>query len=256
MSEQERGAVQERIKRLENKKRLIICGASSGLQPTVRNAIFLTGTEELANDYSSSDSLDESKNGTPASPTNVPREVSWMVGDESSKKNMAIRKALSQLEKKAEAKALKNRDSRVHKASDRDKLVKPPDATFTNNGCISTPPPTQGFRFVTKKYPQEKGELVVPVSHPQVGMKTVKIGHLSAFQPDTTSFDTSGFRRMQNNCHQEEMSESVDMNGAVRTLCSNLSSTHSAGILLNSSTEADHEKFSHTNDAWDPPLST
>ncbi len=254
-SENKQGGVLERIKRLENKKRLISFGASSGLQSNIRNAIFLAEAEELANGYSSSNSSEEGRSGTPAPPTNASSEFSGIIGDEISK-NIAIRKAVSKLEKKVEAKAMKNRGSCIHKESGGDELVKPPKATLNNN-CASTAPPTTGFRFVMKQYPQEKGvDLDVPESHPQVRMKTVKTEHLSTFQPAATSSDVPGLYLPQNTCHPEETSENVDMQAAMRALCNTFPATPSPGILINRSMEVDHEKFSHSTDAWDPPLST
>ncbi len=257
-SQQKPGEVQEQIKRLENKRRLIICGASSGLQPNIRNAIFQAGAEELVNGYSSSDSSEGEGSGVPASPTNASRNVSWMVGDEIPK-NMAVREALTQLGKRVEAKALKSRDNRNHKASGGDKLAKPSKATFNNNDCVSTPPVTPGFRFVIKKCHQGNEEdLGVLESHPQVGIKTVKPEHLPIFHPVATSFDLPGLHLMQNNCHEEGTRENIDMHGAMHTRSSNLSSTPPPGMLINSSMEMDHdhEKFSHSNDTWEPPLST
>ncbi len=257
-SQQKPGEVQERIKRLENKKRFVICGASSGLQPNIRNAIFQAGAEELANGYSSSDSSEGEGSGTPALPTNASRNVSWMVSGKISK-NMAVRKALTQLEKRVEAKALKSSDKRNHKAPGGDKLAKPSKATFNNNDYVSTPPFTPGFRFVMKKCHQGNEEdLGVPESHPQVGIKTVKPEHLPICHPVATSSDLPGLHLMQNNCHEEGTRESIDMHGAMHTLCSNLSSIPPPGMLMNSSMEMDHghEKFSHSNDTWEPPLST
>ncbi len=249
----------ERIKRLENKKRLITFGASSGLQSNIRNAIFLTEAEELANGYSSSISSEAGgRSGTSVSTTNASREVLGVIGDDIFK-NMAIRKAVSKLERKGEAKALKTTGRCVHKASGGEELVKSPKVTLdnNNNNCASTAPPTTGFRLVMKRYPQVKGvDLNVPELHPQISVKTMKTEHLSTFQPAATSSDGPGLYLQQTNCHEEEVIENADMHAAMHALCTTLSATPSPGILINNSMEADHEKFSHSTDTWDPPLST
>ncbi len=248
--------VQEQIKRLENKKRLIICGASSGLQSNVRNAIFQAGAEELANGYSSSDNLEGEGSLTPAPPTNASRNDSCMVGNEISKN--AVRKVLTQLEKRVEVKALKNSGKRNHKGSGGKNLAELSKATFNNN-CDSTPPFTPDYRFVMKKSHQGNEEhLGVPEWHPQARIKTVKPEHLPVCHPVATSHDFPGLHLIQNNCHEEELRKNIDMHGVMHTLSTSSSSNPPPGMLMNSSILVDHghENFTHSNDTWEPPVST